>query len=197
MTAVALVGIAVARRFPPDPPDARRGAAPNLRRWRDFLTGSSGVPPRPRTRSRAATGTTTGGRGSTRPTRRATSRRATRATTAAAIPRTSTLLARARLRRVPLLDRVVAHRARGRRVLDAPRSTTTARVHRRVPRPRPAAGGDVPPLHDAALGRGRRRLGQPRRSSIASRGSARRAVARLGDQIGDRRARSTSRTSCR
>ena len=66
---------------------------------------------------------------------------------------------RARARRLPLLARVVAHRARGGRVLDGGARPLPARAGL-VPRARPDADAHVPPLHLAALDRDGRRLGE-------------------------------------
>ena len=97
---------------------------------------------------------------------------------------------RARLRRLPALARVVAHRTRGGRVLGR-RARPLPPGDRRVPRPGPAPGGHVPPLLDAALGRGRRRghlrdaAAGPIRSTAERFGRfCERAVAHLGDEIG-------------
>ena len=136
-----------------------------------FPTGSSGAPrPRP-TRSRAATGTTTGGRSST-PRLRARSRSSGDACDHFyRYPDDIAMLARPRLRRLPLLARVVAHRARGGRVLHA-RARPLPPHARDVPRARPAPRRHVPPLHDAALAGRRRRLGRPRDRRPASPASA-------------------------
>ena len=64
----------------------------------------------------------------------------------------------ARARCLPLLARVVAHRARGGRVL-ARRARSLPADARRLPRARPDADADVPPLHVAALDRRGGRLG--------------------------------------
>ena len=67
---------------------------------------------------------------------RASSRRATPATTSGATPEDIDAARRARLQGVPLLGRVVAHRARGGRVL-ARRARPLPPDARRLPRPRP------------------------------------------------------------
>ena len=74
------------------------------------------------------------------------------------LPRRHRADRRARVRRLPLLARVVAHRARGGRVL-ARRARSLPAHARDLPRARPDADAHVPPLHLAALDRRRRRLG--------------------------------------
>ena len=111
-------------------------------------------------------------------------------------PRTSALLRRTGVRRVPLLARVEPHRARGGRVLACRARPLPAHV-RRVPRARPRAGRHLPPLHDAALGGGarggwtepatRRSLRPLLRARHGAPGRSRRSAP----------ARSTSRTSWR
>ena len=89
-----------------------------------FPTGFLWGPPPRRTRSRGATGTTTGGRGSRTPARSASSRAGTRSTTTTGTARTSrcwpgwgsTL---------PVQPGVVADRAGGRRALPVPPCCTT------------------------------------------------------------------------
>ena len=93
------------------------------------------------------------------------------------------LLAGARVRQLPVLARVEPHRARGGRVLAGGARPLPPGV-RRVPRARRRAGRHLPPLHDAALGGRRRRLGRTRRPSTASLRFCERAVGHLGDLIG-------------
>ena len=83
-----------------------------------FPTGSAGAPRPPRTRSRAATGTTTGGRGSTRPGSRCVEPSGDACDHWHRYARRHRAARRARLRHLPVLDRVEPHRARGGRVLD-------------------------------------------------------------------------------
>ena len=99
------------------------------------------------------------------------SRRATRATTSGATPTTSTLLAE-------LGFGAYRFSLEWSRIEPEEGEFSTRRARplppdaRGVPRPRPAPGRHVPPLHDAPLGRGRRRLGRTPRSSTGSPGSA-------------------------
>ena len=127
--------------------------------------------------------------------RRASSRAATRATRCNRYADDIALVARPRASALPLLDRVVPHRARGGRVLAA------ALDHYRRDRARPARarhrpGRHVPPLHDAALGGGRRRLGRPDDRRPVRRASAS-APSPTSATSSRRAARSTSRTSWR
>ena len=159
-------------------------------------TGSSGAWPRPRIRSRAATGTTTGGRGSTPRTRPCEEPSGDACDQLLPLPRGHRAPARARLRRLPVLARVVAHRARGRRVLD------------RGARPLPADARGLP--RDRACCRSsrsttsRRPAGWRRAGGWANPATVDRFAAFCERCVGasrrpDRRwrARSTSPTSCR
>ena len=124
------------------------------------LTGSSGVPPPRRTRSRAATGTTTGGRSSTRP-----GTPCERAVSGDACDHFYALPRRHRRCSRDLGFGAYRFSIEWSRIEPEDGEFSIARARplpahaRRVPRPRPAAGRDVPPLHDAALGRGRRAAG--------------------------------------
>ena len=136
-----------------------------------FRRASSGARRPPRTRSRAATGTTTGGRGSTRRARRAPSRAATRATTTIATRDDIALLAdlgfnayRFSLEWSRIEPEEGEFSRRGARPL--PAHVRRCREHGLEP------DRHLPPLHDAALGGGARRLDRARRPPIASRASA-------------------------
>ena len=110
------------------------------------------------------------------------------------LPRRHRARARPRLRRLPVLDRVVAHRARGRRVLDRRARLLPARA-RRVPR---AGVQPVVTFHHFSTRAGSRRAaaGTRPRSSTASRASAS-ARSRTSATSSRWGARSTSRTSSR
>ena len=104
--------------------------------------------------------------------------------------------ARPRLRRVPVLDRVVAHRTRGRRVLARRARLLPPRARRRATSTASQPVRHVPPLHDAALDGRARRLGRAR-DRRPVRPVLRAARSRTSATSSRWRARSTSRTSCR
>ena len=74
------------------------------------------------------------------------------ATAGTAGPRTSPCVAELGFDRLPLLARVEPHRARGRRVVDRRRSTTTARQCEALLERGHRPGRHVPPLHHARAG---------------------------------------------
>ena len=125
--------------------------------------------------------------------RRAASRPATRATTTTATPRTSRSSPTSAS--TPTASRSSGAASSPRTASSrAPRSTTTGAMCGALPRARPRAGRHLPPLHDAALGRGARRLdragdGRPLRALLRARGRAPRRPRSAAP------ARSTSRTS--
>ena len=166
-----------ARRRPPGTSGHPRvrtcgyGPAP----WPDadaFPTGSDGGPPPPPTRSRAGTSTTTGGAGSTPRLRlQGVERRLLRQL--APLARGRRAAPGARVHRLPLQPRVEPDRAGRGRVLQ--RGARPLRPAVRGPaRGGHRAGGDVPPLHDAALARRPGRLGARRHAASASPRTARR-----------------------
>ncbi len=182
-----------------DKAEALRAAAGLGRGCRRRLTrtsrrGSSSGRPRRPTRSRAATPTTTGGPGSTRPARRPRSPPVTRSTSTTATRRTSRC-SRARSERAPDVARVVADRARARRV--QPRGARALPARPRDAR-RPGSRGlrHPAPLHQPALVRATAAAGRRATRSSASSATAsawgRRSAARCRG-----RARSTSRRSSR
>ena len=126
--------------------------------------------------------------------------RAMPATTTTATPATSRCVAELGLGRVPLLARVVAHRARGGRVLA--RGARALPAHARcLPRERPHADAHVPPLHLAALDRGRTAAGRSRGRRSCFARFCERAMRHLGDLVPvclhDQRAQSRARSCTR
>ena len=150
---------------------------------------------RPRTRSRAATGTTTGGRSSTSPTRRASSRRATAATATTATPRTSrscATSASASYRFSIEWSRIEPEDGEfSRAALDYYRRVLAECHEHGV-----AARRHVPSLLDPALDGRARRLGRAR-DRRPLRPLLRAARSRTSATSSRSAARSTSRTSCR